>query len=26
MFTTVTPLPQLFNIPSSAAIPPKLAP
>jgi len=26
MFTTVTPLPQLFNIPSRAATPPKLAP
>ena len=26
IFTTVTPLPQLFNIPSRAASPPKLAP
>ena len=26
IFTTVTPLPQLLSIPSSAAIPPKLAP
>lgn len=26
IFTTVTPLPQLFNMPSKAAIPPKLAP
>ena len=26
MFTTVTPLPQLLSMPSSAATPPKLAP
>jgi hypothetical protein len=26
MFTTVTPLPQLFSMPSSAANPPKFAP